>query len=189
MLDFEELYEDVIGPVNRVLYKFRDRLKADRQDLEQELFIKIFNEIDKIEDVRNQSEDWQGYVYVMCLNHLRTLEIEEHKQGLWLSNSYDEMCYLDGEYTDDRFICQHISNTGIDIKDPFLEWYYEARRISKENFKEQHPDYFKEYHKQYYKKNKDRIKEKSNQWKKDNKEYVSLYNKIHREQNKEHYKE
>lgn len=52
MLDFEELYEDIIGPINRVLYKFRDRLKADRQDLEQELLIKIFKEIDKIEKVK-----------------------------------------------------------------------------------------------------------------------------------------
>ena len=147
MLDVEELYEDVIGPINRVLYKFRDRLKADRQDLEQELFIKIFNELEKIEDVRNKSEDWQGYVYVMCLNHLRALELEEHKQGLWLNNSYDGMCYLDGEYTDDRFVCQHISNTRIDIKDPFLEWYYSQKREYNKNWREEKDtlDYFIHY--------------------------------------------
>lgn len=185
MLDFEELYEDVIGPINRVLYKFRDRLKADRQDLEQELLIKIFKEIDKIEKVKNESEDWQGYVYVMCLNYLKTLELEEHKQGLWLNNSYDGMCYLDGEYTDDRFVCQHISNTGIDIKDPFLEWYYSHKREYNKKWREENPDYYKQYRVE----NREHINKLSNQWKKNHKEYVSLYNKIHREQNKEHYKE
>lgn len=185
MLDFEDIYEETIQPIHRAIYKFRDRLKADRQDLEQELLIKIFKEIDKIEKVKNKSEDWQGYVYVMCLNYLKTLELEEHKQGLWLNNSYDEMCYLDGEYTDDRFVCQHIFNTGIDIKDHFLEWYYSHKKEYNKKWREEHPDYYKEY----VAKNREHINELNNQWKKNHKEYVSLYNKIHREQNKEHYKE
>ena len=185
MLNFEDIYEEITNTVNLVIYKFRDRLKADRQDLEQELFIKIFNELEKIEDVRNKSEDWQGYVYVMCLNHLRALELEEHKQGLWLNNSYDGMCYLDDEYTDDRFVCQHISNTRIDIKDPFLEWYYSHKREYNKKWREENPDYYKEYNK----KNREHKNELNRKWKKEHKEYISLYNKLHREQNKEHYKE
>ena len=165
MLDFEELYEDVIGPINRVLYKFRDRLKADRQDLEQELFIKIFNELDKIEDVRKQSEDWQGYVYVMCLNHLRTLELEEHKQGLWMTGTYED--YMTG------------TSSVLEVEDPFLEWYYEHKREYNKKWREEHPDYYK----QYIEKNREHINKTKNQWKKDHKEYVSLYNKLHREKN------
>lgn len=95
------------------------------------------------------------------------------------------MCYLDGEYTDDRFVCQHISNTGIDIKDPFLEWYYLHKREYNKKWREENPDYYKQYRVE----NREHINKIKNQWKKDHKEYVSLYNKIHREQNKEHYKE
>ena len=146
MLNFEDIYEEITNTVNLVIYKFRDRLKADRQDLEQELFIKIFNELDKIEKVRNESEDWKGYVYVICLNCLRGLEIKEHKQGLWITGTYD---------------CTYMKETDVELNlyDPFMIWYRKYLNEHYKKYYQNNKEKILEYQKQYYQNNKENIVE------------------------------
>ena len=160
MLNFEDIYEEITNTVNLVIYKFRDRLKADRQDLEQELFIKIFNELDKIEKVRNESEDWKGYVYVICLNCLRGLEIKEHKQGLWITGTYD---------------CTYMKETDVELNlyDPFMIWYRK---------------YLNEHYKKYYQNNKEKILEYQKQYRQEHEKEKKEYQKQYREQHKEEIK-
>lgn len=196
MLNFEDIYEEITDTVSLAVHKFKNRLKADKEDLEQELLISIFNNLDKVEKVKQDNNKWQGYVYVMCLNYLKNLEVKEHKQGLWLNNSYDGMCCLDNEYIDDRFIYQNLSNVEIDIKDPFLEWYYEKSRQYSKKWRENNKEYckkwreeHKEYRKQYYQENKEKIKEYRKQYYQENKKKINdkhnEYMKEYRKKNKE----
>ena len=194
MLNFEDIYEEIKHCVSINIYHFRNRLKTDKEDLEQELLITVFNCLDKIEKVKQDNGNWQGYVYGICCNELKNIELKEHKQGLWMTGAYED--YMTG------------TSSAFEVEDHFLEWYKaykneHAKKYYQKN-KEKVLEYSKKYRKEnldkikkyatlyskkYYQENKEKIKIKVREWELNNKDRAKENRKIWEEKNKEHLKE
>ena len=194
MLNFEDIYEEITNIVSLAVYKFKNRLKADKEDLEQELLIKIFNNLDKIEDVKNRNKNWKGYIYGMCCNCLKELELKEHYQGLWITGAYED--YMTG--TDscfdivDSFIVQYRKRKNNSSKKYYQE-NKEKIKIRRLNYYNEHEEEVKEYRKQYNKKYKQEHKKEIQQYNKkyneEHSDYFKQYYQAHKGYFKQYYQE
>ena len=141
---FEQYYEEFKPAINRMVYRFKG-LKTNREDLFQEALILLWKITDRLNTVNNP----YSYFVAALRNIFVNILIDEHKQGLWATDSiykqYDgeEFNLLDrGNYTTDF---------NYNFYDPWLENYYQKRREYKREYRTR-PEvqkYIKEYNKEY----------------------------------------
>ena len=179
MLKFEDIYEEITRTVSLAVYKFRNRLKTDKEDLEQELLITIFNNLDKIEDVKNRNKNWNGYIYGMCCNRLKELELKEHYQGLWITGAYED--YMTG------------TNSCFNIVDPFLEQYRKRKNDSSKKYYHENKEKIKIRRLKYYHEHEEEVKEYRKQYnkkyKQEHKKEIQQYNKKYNEEHSDYFKQ
>lgn len=151
-IEFEQIIKETTKTIDLVLYKFK-RLKTDREDLKQEIIIKIWqlNEEGKFENITDINS-LNKYVYKCAYNHLQSVLLKEHKQGLWVTESI----YKDNfELTD---MVEYTDNT--------LNFFYD-----------EYLEYKKEYFKKYNIEHKEHIREVRKKWYEEHKEEKKAYQK------------
>ena len=124
---FEQYYEEFKPAINRMLYRFKD-LKTSREDLQQEAAILLW----KLTDRLNTMENPIPYFVVALRNIFVNILIDEHKQGLWATDSIYKQ--HDGKEFNLLDIGNYTTAFNYNFHDQWLENYYHKRR-----------EYYKEY--------------------------------------------
>ena len=160
---FEQYYEEFKPAINRMVYRFKG-LKTSREDLQQEAAILLWKLTDKL----NTMEKPISYFIAALRNIFTQILIDEHKQGLWATDSIykqhnsEEYNLLDrGNYT---------TAFNYNFYDPWLENYYQRRREYRKEYysRPEVKERMRVYQREYY--NRPEVKEKRKQ---DLKEYLS----------------
>lgn len=164
---FEQYYEEFKPAINRMVYRFKG-LKTSREDLQQEAAILLWKLTDKL----NTMEKPISYFIAALRNVFSKILVDEHKQGLWATDSIykqhdsEEYNLLDrGNYT---------TAFNYNFYDPWLENYYQRRR-----------EYYREYC------SRPEVKTKRTEYSRNyyynNRERILEYQKIKNENHKERY--
>ena len=148
-MEFEQLIKETTKTIDLALYKFK-RLKTDREDLKQEIIIKIWqlNEEGKFEDITN-IDNLNKYIYRCAYNHLQSVLLKEHKQGLWVTESI---------YKDDGFMLTDLeayTNSNIDF---FYDEYLEYKKEYFRKYNIEHKEHLKEVRRKWYEEHKEEKK-------------------------------
>ena len=186
-----------------MVHKFRG-LKTNRDDLQQEALILLWKLTDKLNTVENPV----AYFVAALRNIFVNILIDEHKQGLWSTDSIYK------QYDSEEYNLLDVRNCTTDFNynfyDPWLENYYKRRREYKREYyrRPEVQKYIKEYNsrpevrermriyrREYYNnpENKEKLKEYRREYnsrsdiKAKKNEYTKEYNS--RPENKERIKE
>jgi len=89
-MEFQETYEQTKDMVYRLVWRMIKN-KADADDITQEVFIKVYKNLDKFNPQQAKLTTW---VYQITLNHT----LNHIKRGKWLRDNWDKVV----EWYDDR---------------------------------------------------------------------------------------
>lgn len=160
---FEQYYEEFKPAINRMLYRFKD-LKTSREDLQQEAAILLWKLTDKLNTMENPAP----YFVSALRNVFIQILVDEHKQGLWATDSIYKQ--HDGKEFNLLDIGNHTTAFNYNFHDQWLENYYQKRR-----------EYCKEYYSRPEVKERMKVYHQSPEFKEKNRKNSNAYYHSHEE--------
>ena len=166
-MTYEEWYKELKPIVFNCIKKYKSQLKMEKEDMQQEADIFIFEIMDKLNELEETGQKYLAY-FKSSLNHkFEKIKEREHKQLIHLeisdiviNDDGEEFCLLDTLDIADNNINFEIVDDYIEYKRQYHRKWYSEHKERYAAYRDAHRKEIRAYARNYYHQHKDELNSK-----------------------------